>query len=43
MRLLRFCVEVCPEDAIRMDTGKLNTAEYSRESMIYDKKRLMEE
>ena len=37
-----FCVEVCPEDAIRMDTGKLNIAEYSRESMIYDKKRLME-
>ena len=38
-----FCVEVCPEDAIRMDTGKLDIAEYSRESMIYDKKRLMEE
>ena len=38
-----FCVEVCPEDAIRMDTGKLNIAEYSRESMIYDKKRLMDE
>lgn len=38
-----FCVEVCPEDAIRMDTGKLNIAEYTRESMIYDKKRLMEE
>lgn len=36
-----FCVEVCPEDAIRMDTGKLDIAEYSRESMIYDKKRLM--
>jgi NADH-quinone oxidoreductase subunit I len=38
-----FCVEVCPEDAIRMDTGILDTAEYSRESMIYDKKRLMED
>ena len=38
-----FCVEVCPEDAIRMDTGRLDIAEYSRESMIYDKKRLMEE
>ena len=38
-----FCVEVCPEDAIRMDTGKLNIAEYSRESMVYNKKRLMEE
>ena len=38
-----FCVEVCPEDAIRMDTKILNIAEYSRESMIYDKKRLMDE
>lgn len=38
-----FCVEVCPEDAIRMDTGKMDIAEYSRESMIYDKKRLMED
>ena len=38
-----FCVEVCPEDAIRMDTGKLDIAGYSRESMVYDKKRLMEE
>ena len=38
-----FCVEVCPEDAIRMDTGIVGTSEYSRESMIYDKKRLMEE
>jgi len=38
-----FCVEVCPEDAIRMDTGKLGTSEYSRQSMVYDKKRLMEE
>ncbi len=38
-----FCVEVCPEDAIRMDTGRHDIAEYSRESMIYDKKRLMEE
>ena len=31
------------EDAIRMDTQKLNIAEYSRESMIYNKKRLMDE
>lgn len=37
-----FCVEVCPEDAIRMDTGIVNTSEYSRNSMIYDKKRLMD-
>jgi NADH-quinone oxidoreductase subunit I len=37
-----FCVEVCPEDAIRMDTGKMTIAEYDRDSMIYDKKRLMD-
>lgn len=37
-----FCVEVCPEDAIRMDTHKLDIAEYTRDSMIYDKKRLMD-
>ncbi len=38
-----FCVEVCPEDAIRMDTQRLDIAEYSRESMIYNKQRLMNE
>lgn len=37
-----FCVEVCPEDAIRMDTGILDIAEYTREDMIYNKKRLMD-
>lgn len=37
-----FCVEVCPEDAIRMDTQRLDTAEYSRQSMLYDKKRLLD-
>lgn len=37
-----FCVEVCPEDAIRMDTKIVGTSEYTRESMIYNKKRLME-
>ncbi len=29
-----FCVEACPEDAIRMDTGILEFAAYSREEMI---------
>ena len=29
-----FCVEVCPEDAIRMDTGILEIAAYSRQEMI---------
>jgi NADH-quinone oxidoreductase subunit I len=30
-----LCVEACPEDAIRMDTGILEFAAYSREGMIY--------
>lgn len=30
-----YCVEVCPEDAIRMDTGILEFAAYSRAGMIY--------
>jgi NADH-quinone oxidoreductase subunit I len=30
-----FCVEVCPEDAIRMDTGIVELASYTREGMIY--------
>jgi len=30
-----YCVEACPEDAIRMDTGILEFAAYDRESMIY--------
>lgn len=38
-----FCAEVCPEDAIRMDTKIVATSEYSRDAMIYDKKRLMED
>lgn len=31
-----FCVEVCPEDAIRMDTMIVDTAAYSREGMKLD-------
>ena len=31
-----FCVEACPEDAIRMDTGILEIASYSREGMVLD-------
>lgn len=29
-----YCVEACPEDAIRMDTYDVRTAAYSREGMI---------
>ncbi len=36
-----FCVEVCPEDAIRMDTGILDVAAYSREAMRLDIHELM--
>ena len=31
-----FCVEACPEDAIRMDTKILDIASYSREGMMLD-------
>lgn len=37
-----YCVEACPEDAIRMDTGVLEFSSFTREGMIYDLKRLME-
>lgn len=37
-----YCVEVCPEDAIRMDTGILDLAAYSREQMRLDIHELMD-
>ena len=36
-----FCVEACPEDAIRMDTGILEFSSYSRHGMVYDKETLL--
>jgi NADH-quinone oxidoreductase subunit I len=36
-----FCVEACPEDAIRMDTGILEFSSYSRRGMIYTKEALL--
>ncbi len=36
-----FCVEVCPEDAIRMDTKILDIAAYSREEMQLNIKELL--
>jgi NADH-quinone oxidoreductase subunit I len=36
-----FCVEACPEDAIRMDTGILDLASYTRKGMVYTKEQLM--
>ncbi len=37
-----YCVEVCPEDAIRMDTGILDVAAYSRDAMKLDIHELMD-
>jgi NADH-quinone oxidoreductase subunit I len=37
-----FCVEACPEDAIRMDTGIVELASYTREGMIYRKDQLLD-
>jgi NADH-quinone oxidoreductase subunit I len=37
-----YCVEVCPEDAIRMDTNILDIAAYSREEMQLDMHELMD-
>jgi len=37
-----YCVEVCPEDAIRMDTGILDVAAYSRRQMQLDIHELMD-
>ncbi len=36
-----YCVEACPEDAIRMDTQIMNIASYTREGMWYDMDRLL--
>ncbi len=36
-----FCVEACPEDAIRMDTGILEFSSFSRGGMIYTKEMLL--
>ncbi len=37
-----YCVEVCPEDAIRMDTNILDVAAYSRDEMKLDIHELMD-
>jgi NADH-quinone oxidoreductase subunit I len=37
-----FCVEACPEDAIRMDTGIVELAAYTREGMIYRMDQLLQ-
>lgn len=37
-----FCVEACPEDAIRMDKHYLDFTSYTRKELILDLKKLME-
>ncbi|TKJ42407.1 NADH-quinone oxidoreductase subunit I [candidate division LCP-89 bacterium B3_LCP] len=36
-----YCVEACPCDAIRMDTQKVEIANWDRTRMVYDKEYLM--
>jgi NADH-quinone oxidoreductase subunit I len=36
-----YCVEACPEDAIRMDTGILEFSSYSRLGMVYTMETLL--
>jgi len=36
-----LCVDACPVDAIRMDTGILEMADYDRSRLFYDKEFLM--
>lgn len=36
-----YCVEACPEDAIRMDTQILDIATYSRQDMLLDMNELL--
>jgi NADH-quinone oxidoreductase subunit I len=37
-----FCVEACPEDAIRMDTGIVEMASYTREGMVFHMDQLLQ-
>ncbi len=36
-----LCVEACPCDAIRMDTGRYENTQRSREKFVYDKEKLL--
>ena len=38
-----FCVEACPEDALRMDVHIPELAEYERDNLIYDIEKLIKE
>ena len=36
-----FCVEACPVDAIRMDSGIISVVDYERPSLKFDKEKLL--
>jgi len=36
-----YCVEACPEDAIRMDTGQVEMSAFTRDEMIWDMPELL--
>lgn len=36
-----YCVEACPEDAIRMDTGIIEISSYTRNGMLLQKEQLL--
>jgi len=36
-----YCVEACPEDAIRMDTGSVEICSFSREDMVWHIRELL--
>jgi NADH-quinone oxidoreductase subunit I len=36
-----LCIEACPEDAIRMDTGIIEVAAYTRKDLFFDKEFLL--
>ncbi|GAG73914.1 unnamed protein product [marine sediment metagenome] len=36
-----FCVEACPEDALRMDTDEIELADYNRDNFVYTLEKLL--
>jgi formate hydrogenlyase subunit 6/NADH:ubiquinone oxidoreductase subunit I len=38
--LSQHCVEACPVDSIRIDTGIISVVDYTREEFQFDKDRL---
>ncbi|MBI3548056.1 MAG: NADH-quinone oxidoreductase subunit I [Elusimicrobia bacterium] len=36
-----YCVEACPEDAIRMDTGQVEMSSFNRQDMVWNMQELL--